>query len=139
MIQTDTNEHRMTRVQSIPVKQRQAVVYRAEGIKFQDIAEHLETSVFTVKNWFRPGTDTAWAYKEYKRARASEITTEALHRSRMLSEKAMEVLEGAMEDDMSPSVRLRVAIYILDKNIPQAIAEEEAMYLYELDRKGGLF
>jgi len=133
MIQKDTKEHRMARFQKINDKQRLAIFQRAEGIKFQDIADNFEISVFTVKNWFREGTDTKWLYRQYSRDRASEMTTEALHRSRMASEKAISVMERLMEDDMPPSIRFRASAYILDKNIPPAIAEEEGRYLYEIE------
>lgn len=133
MIQKDTKEHRMARLQRVTRKQQLAIFLRAEGFKFQDIAERVDTSIYTVKNWFRDGTDTGWAYREYSRARASEITTEALHRSRMASKKAISVMERLMEDDMPPSIRFRASAYILDKNIPPAIAEEEGRYLYEIE------
>ena len=107
-----------------------AVVWRTEGLSFQEIASNLNISIHSVKNWFRRGTSVYGVYKDHSSEIAYQLGIDAILRTRMLAEKATKVLEESLDKKAPPNTRLKSAVYILEKTTEMTLKEKEEREMY---------
>jgi len=87
-----------------------------------------------VKNWFRLVTDSYKLYQRYAGEVWYQIGKQAIHELKMKATEAVGVLGGLLNNEkLPPSVRFRVASYILEKAIPFNQEDEKARRM-EIDR-----
>ena len=112
----NTKQHTETLLASnLSPQQMRAIVMRAEGAKFNEISEFIKVPENTIKNWFRVGTEVYVGYKNYSNDIVYSIGVESEYRLRNMAREATDTLEKLVSEEMPPSIRLRAALYILDK------------------------
>lgn len=131
----DTFQHEIELADKKPtIPQMRAMVMRADGLTFNEISKEINVPKNTVKNWFRPGTETYGLYKRYANEVSYLIGKQAIHELKMKASEAVGVLgEMLGNEKLSSAIRFRVASYILEKAIPLN-REEEKNRQAELDR-----
>lgn len=105
-------------VDGISMIQARAVILRTEGKTYGEIADILETSVNTTKDWFRRGSPVYGAYKRYSKEVAYQISTDAMHKLRLHTQQAVDVIVEFLDKKYPPAVRLSASKYILDRDMP---------------------
>lgn len=120
-------------VEGISMNQARAVVLRTEGKTYGEIAEILETSIHTIRDWFRRGGVACGAYKRYSKEVAYQISTDAMHKLRLQTEKAVDTIVEFLDKKYPPAIRLSASKFIMEKSLP-FIAEETAYRAGFFDR-----
>lgn len=105
-------------VDGISIIQARAVVLRTEGKTYGEISDILEISVNTIKDWFRRGNAVYGVYKRYSKEVAYQISTDAMHKLRLHTQQAADVIIECLDKKYTPAVRLSASKYILDKDSP---------------------
>lgn len=105
-------------VEGISMIQTRAVVLRTEGKTYREISDILETSVNTIKDWFRRGSPVYGVYKRYSKEVAYQVSTDAMHKLRLQTEKAVDTIIECLDKKNPIAVRLSASKYILDRDLP---------------------
>ncbi len=128
----DTKQHDSTQTQPLTQQQVRAIMMRHNGATYQDMSDSIKEPIDTIKNWFRKGTTISMVYKEYADAIVFEIGKKSLQRLKeMAGEATQTIFECMTSKDLPANIRLRTAMYVLDKVIPFTLQEKE-------DRAGAL-
>lgn len=116
-------------------KELKAINLRYEGQKYEKIANVVGVSLATVKNWFSSSGRLQNAYRDFEKERNSALKEEALLNLKKSVGKATKTLVQLL-DSNNPTIRLRAATAILEREFGKAEAKDEGkMSVVELMRE----
>lgn len=102
------------------------IILKFQGLSYAEISEHVGLSIHTVKSSFRIGERVYGAYWRYAREMAHQLGKESLISLQKQMKTAVEVIDTAMTDpSIPPALRLKAAMYVIDKVTPVVKSEEE--------------
>lgn len=105
-------------VEGISMNQARAIILRTEGKTYGEISDILQTSVNTIKDWFRRGNPVYGAYRRYAKEVLFEISNDAMNKLRLNTQQAVDVVIECLDKKNPPAIRLSASKYILDKDLP---------------------
>ena len=114
-------------------KETEAIELKYKGETYEKIAQAVGTSLQTIKEWFSSGGRLRGSYFEYEEEQNDFIKKEArlsLKRSVLKASKTL----GDLLDDKNPTIKLRAAHMILERElgIPKEVDNQGKLSIMDL-------
>lgn len=96
-------------------RHKQAMLFRCQGMSYEQIAEQLNIGPSTVENWFYRDLTFREEYEKFKQEYIADITKSAQERLKKAADEAMQTLLILMQTSESDKIRLDAAKDVLDR------------------------